>query len=152
GSGRSPKVFHLYDGLKACAEFLDGYGGHRQAAGLSIQASRIDAFAAQFESVSQARLGPADLIPETDIDAELDLSVLNGETMAEVRRLEPYGQGNTEPILLTRNVQVVSMRIVGGNPLLGKPGHLKLLLRSSQGGRPVDAIGFGMADAPVMPG
>ncbi|MBI3756638.1 MAG: single-stranded-DNA-specific exonuclease RecJ [Deltaproteobacteria bacterium] len=149
GSGRSPKVFHLYDGLKACAEFLDGYGGHRQAAGLSIQASRVDAFAARFEFVSRELLSAADLIPETDVDAELDLSILTGETMAEVRRLEPYGQGNTEPIFLARNTQVMSARIVGGNPLLGKLGHLKLLLRSSQGGRPVDAIGFGMADAPV---
>ncbi len=149
GSGRSPKGFHLYEGLQACAEFLDGYGGHRQAAGLSIQASRVDAFAMQFESVSRERLSAADLIPETDVDAEVDLSAINGETMAEVRRLEPYGQGNTEPIFLARNAQVMAARVVGGNPLLGKAGHLKLLLRSSQGGRPVDAIGFGMADAPV---
>jgi single-stranded-DNA-specific exonuclease len=151
GSGRSPKAFHLYDGLKACAEFLDGYGGHRQAAGLSMQAARVDAFAAHFEAVSRERLSAADLIPETEVDAELDLSILTGETMAEVRRLEPYGQGNTEPIFLARNAQVMSVRIVGGNPLLGKPGHLKLLLRSAHGGRPVDAIGFGMADAPVTP-
>lgn len=149
GSGRSPKVFHLYEGLKACAEFLDGYGGHRQAAGLSIHASRVEAFAAQFETAARARLRAEDLVPETEVDAELDLAELTGETMAEIRRLEPYGQGNPEPVLLARRTQVVSARIVGGNPLLGKPGHLKLLLRSPQGGRPIDAIGFGMADAPV---
>jgi single-stranded-DNA-specific exonuclease len=152
GSGRSPKVFHLYEGLKGCAEFLDGYGGHRQAAGLSIQASRVEAFAAQFETMARARLRAEDLIPETEVDAELDLAELNGETMAEIRRLEPYGQGNPEPIFLVRGAQVMSARIVGGNPLLGKPGHLKLLLRSPQGGRPIDAIGFGMADAPVVQG
>ncbi len=150
GSGRSPKAFHLYEGLKACAELLDGYGGHRQAAGLSIQTARIEAFTAQFEAVSRERLSAADVIPETEVDAEVDLSALNGQTMAEVRRLEPYGQGNTEPIFLAKNAEVMSARIVGGNPLLGKPGHLKLLLRSALGGRPVDAIGFGMADAPVM--
>lgn len=152
GSGRSPKVFHLYEGLKACAEFLDGYGGHRQAAGLSLRASRIEAFAARFEDMARARLSVEDLIPETEVDTELDLAALNGDTMAEIRRLEPYGQGNPEPILLARRAQVMSARIVGGNPLLGRPGHLKLLLRSSQGGRPVDAIGFGMAEAPVAPG
>ncbi|MGE0679825.1 MAG: single-stranded-DNA-specific exonuclease RecJ [Candidatus Binatia bacterium] len=152
GSGRSPKVFHLYEGLKACAEFLDGYGGHRQAAGLSMQASHVEAFAAQFEATARARLRAEDLIPETEVDAELDLAELNGETMAEIRRLEPYGQGNSEPILLARRTQVMSARIVGGNPLLGKPGHLKLLLRSPQGGKPIDAIGFSMADAPVAPG
>jgi single-stranded-DNA-specific exonuclease len=152
GSGRSPKVFHLYEGLKACAEFLDGYGGHRQAAGLSMQASRVEAFAAQFETTARARLRAEDLIPETEVDAELDLAELNGETLAEIRRLEPYGQGNPEPILLAQRTQVMSARIVGSNPLLGKPGHLKLLLRSPQGGRPIDAIGFGMADAPVVQG
>jgi hypothetical protein len=46
----------------------------------------------------------------------------------------------------------MASRIVGGNPILGKPGHLKLLLRSPQGGRPVDAIGFGMATVPVAQG
>jgi single-stranded-DNA-specific exonuclease len=152
GSGRSPKIFHLYEGLKACAEFLTGYGGHRQAAGLSIPTGQIEMFAERFEAVARERLRAEDLIPETEVDAELDLSILNGETMAEVRRLEPYGQGNPEPIFLTRNVQVVSARIVGGNPLLGRSGHLKLLLRSMQGGRPVDAIGFGMADAPIIQG
>jgi len=152
GSGRSPKVFHLYEGLKACAEFLEGYGGHRQAAGLSIQAQRVEAFALHFEATARTCLKAEDLIPETEVDAELDLSALNGETLAEIRRLEPYGQGNPEPIFLAQRTQVMSARIVGGNSLLGKPGHLKLLLRSSQGGRPVDAIGFGMADAPVIQG
>jgi single-stranded-DNA-specific exonuclease len=152
GSGRSVKAFHLYEGLKACAELVDGYGGHRQAAGLSIHVDKIEQFSARFEAVARERLTPQDLIPETEVDAELDLAVLNGETMAEIRRLEPYGQGNTEPVFLARQVQVVSARIVGGNPLLGKPGHLKLVLRSPQGGRPIDAIGFGMADAPVRQG
>jgi single-stranded-DNA-specific exonuclease len=102
--------------------------------------------------MARARLRAEDLIPETEVDAELDLAELNGETMAEIRRLEPYGQGNPEPILLAQRTQVMSARVVGGNPLLGKPGHLKLLLRSPQGGRPIDAIGFGMADAPVAQG
>lgn len=152
GSGRSLKAFHLYDGLKACAKFLDGYGGHRQAAGLSIQANRIDEFATHFEDIARERLTPEDLIPETEVDAELDLSLLNGEAMVEVRRMEPYGQGNSEPVFLAQNTQVMAVRIVGGNPLLGKPGHLKLLLRSAQGGRPIDAIGFGMAEAPIAHG
>ena len=152
GSGRSPKAFHLYEGLKTCAELLDGYGGHRQAAGLSIQAHRIAAFAAQFETATRMRLNAEDLAPETEIDAELDLSELNGVTMQEIRRLEPYGQGNPEPVFLTRQAQIMAARVVGGNPILGKSGHLKLLLRSPQGGRPVDAIGFGMATAPVAQG
>ncbi|MBI3301088.1 MAG: single-stranded-DNA-specific exonuclease RecJ [Deltaproteobacteria bacterium] len=152
GSGRSPRTFHLYEGLKACADLLDGYGGHRQAAGLAIKAERVAALAERFETVARARLRAEDMVPVIDVDAELDLSVLGAQTVTEVRRLEPYGQGNPEPVFLAHGVEVVSLRVVGGNPLLGKSGHLKLVLRSSRGGRPVDAIGFGMADLPVSQG
>ena len=71
--------------------------------------------------------------------------------MDEVRLLEPYGQGNPEPVFLAREAEVVSTRVVGAKPLLGKPGHLKLVLRSGRGGRPLDAIGFGMGDWPLKP-
>lgn len=152
GSGRSPKIFHLYEGLKACADLLDSYGGHRQAAGLLIQADRIATLADQFETVARERLSAEDLVPVFEVDAELDLSRVDAQTIAEVRRLEPYGQGNPEPVFLARGTEIVSFRVVGGNPLLGKAGHLKLVLRSCQGGRPLDAIGFGMADMPVRQG
>jgi single-stranded-DNA-specific exonuclease len=152
GSGRSPKTFHLYEGLKACADLLEGYGGHRQAAGLSIKANLVAVLAERFETVARERLNAEDLVPVTDVDAELDLSVLEAQTLAEVRRLEPYGQGNPEPIFLAREAQVVALRTVGGNPSFGKPGHLKLVLRSPRGGRPVDAIGFGMGNLPVAQG
>jgi len=152
GSGRSPKTFHLYDGLKACADLLEGYGGHRQAAGLSIKANQVAALAERFEAVARSRLSADDLVPVSEVDTEMDLSLLGAQIVAEVRRLEPYGQGNPEPIFLAHEAQVVALRIVGRNPLLGKPGHLKLVLRSPRGGRSVDAIGFGMADLPVGQG
>ncbi len=152
GSGRSPKAFHLYEGLKACADLLDGYGGHRQAAGLSVKASRVEALTERFEAVARSRLNAEDLVPVIEVDAELDLSLLDAQTMTEVRRLEPYGQGNPEPIFFAPQAQVRALRIVGGNPLLGKPGHLKLVLRSPRGGPPIDAIGFGMAEVPVAQG
>jgi len=151
GSGRSPKVFHLYEGLKTCAELLDGYGGHRQAAGLSIHADRIPVFAEKFEAAARARLAAEDLVPEIEVDEEVDLAGMNVQTMDEVRLLEPYGQGNPEPVFLAREAEVVSIRIVGAKPLLGKPGHLKLVLRSARGGRPLDAIGFGMGDQFLKP-
>ena len=151
GSGRSPKVFHLYEGLKACSDVLDGYGGHRQAAGLSIQSDRIPAFAEKFETAARACLSAEDLVAEIEVDDEVDLGMMNAQTMDEVRLLEPYGQGNPEPVFLARAAEVVSSRVVGAKPLLGKPGHLKLALRSAQGGRVLDAIGFGLGDWPLKP-
>ena len=152
GSGRSPKSFHLYEGLKACGDLLDGYGGHRQAAGLSIQAERIPALAERFEAVARERLSADDLVPELAVDDELDLALVDARTIDQVRQLEPYGQGNPEPIFLARGVSVAASRVVGGKPLLGNPGHLKLALRSSRGGRPLDAIGFGMGHLPLTAG
>lgn len=152
GSGRSPKIFHLYEGLNECADLLDGYGGHRQAAGLSMQADRVAALAERFETITHERLSVEDLVPMVEVDAELDLSLVDARTIAEVRRLEPYGQGNPEPVLLARGTEIASCRVVGGNPLLAKAGHLKLVLRSAQGGRPLDAIGFGMGELPVRQG
>lgn len=152
GSGRSPKPFHLYEGLTTCADLLDGYGGHRQAAGLSIQADRVAALAERFEAAARARITPEDRVPVIEVDTELDLALCDAQLMAAVRRLEPYGQGNPEPVFLAQGAEVVSVRVVGGNSLLGKPGHLKLVLRSPRGGRPVDAIGFGMGALPLSRG
>ncbi len=143
GSGRSPKAFHLYEGLSVCASLLDSYGGHRQAAGLSIRADRIAAFAEQFEAVVHQRVGAEELLPVIEIDDELDLAALSAATLDEIRQLEPYGQGNPEPVFWARKVEVVSQRVVGADSTRGKVGHLKLVLRSAQGGNPVDAIGFG---------
>src|SRR5262249_9058587 len=117
GSGRSPKTFHLYEGLKACADLLAGSGGHRQTPALSIQVDQVTALAERFETVARARLSGEDLVPVTEVDAELDLSLLDAQTMSEVRRLEPYGQGNPEPIFRAYEAQVVALRTVGGNPL-----------------------------------
>ena len=144
GSGRSPKVFHLYEGLLACANLLDGYGGHRQAAGLSIRADRVAAFAERFETVVQQRVSAEELVPIIEIDDEFDVAALSATTLDEIRQLEPYGQGNPEPVFWTRGAEVVSRRVVGADPTRGKAGHLKLVLRSAQGGEPVDAIGFGL--------
>jgi single-stranded-DNA-specific exonuclease len=152
GSGRSPKAFHLYEGLKACADLFDGYGGHRQAAGLSIQARHVAAFIDRFETVARTRLSAEDLVPVLEVDAELDLALLDARTMAEIHRLEPYGQGNPEPIFLACGAEVVSLRAVGGNPLPSNPGHLRLVLRSPRGGRPLNAIGFGMGDLSLSRG
>ena len=150
GSGRSPAAFHLYKGMQACAEHLAGYGGHRQAAGLSIRAASISAFADQFEATVRQQLTPDDLIPIIEFDAEMDVGLVGPELLDELQRLQPCGQGNPEPVFRSSQTEVVGVRIVGDQSH-GKAGHLKLVLRSAQGGRPVDAIGFGMGDRPIAP-
>ncbi len=143
GSGRSIQGFNLYEAFKACAEECLGFGGHKMAAGLSIQAENVRAFARRFEEAVWAATNADDFIPRTLIDCELAFADLNERVLEEIGRLEPYGLRNAEPIFLARQVQVQSRRVVGEN-------HLKLFLR--QGKQAFGAIGFGLADASIAEG
>jgi single-stranded-DNA-specific exonuclease len=143
GSGRSIRGFNLYEAFKACGACLEGFGGHRMAAGLSIREDCVPSFTEQFEAAVRQVTRPEHFVPETFIDAELALEDVNDALLEDLSRLEPHGPSNAEPIFLARSVTVVSRRIVGEN-------HLKLYLR--QGTRALSAIGFGMADAAVEEG
>jgi single-stranded-DNA-specific exonuclease len=143
GSGRSIPGLNLYDAFTACSPVLLGFGGHRMAAGLSIEADQIPPFAERFEAAVQGATRPEDFVPTTLVDAELTFDTVDERLVENLAQLEPHGSGNPEPIFLARSVTVVSRRIVGEN-------HLKLFLR--QGNRGVAAIGFGMAEVAVDEG
>lgn len=143
GSGRSIKGLNLYDAFKACRQHLEGFGGHRMAAGLSIRQAQIPAFAEQFEAAVRSATRPQDFVPETTVDAELAFADVSDRLLEDLDRMEPYGPSNPEPVFLSRNVTVVSRRTVGEK-------HLKLHLRN--GNRGLSAIGFGMAEAPIAEG
>jgi single-stranded-DNA-specific exonuclease len=136
GSGRSIRGLNLYESLHACRHLVEGFGGHRMAAGLSIRREQIPAFAEHFEAAVRAATRPEDFIPEMTVDAELSFAEIGDRLVRDLAQLEPHGPGNPEPVFLTRGVTVISHRIVGED-------HLKLYLR--HGDRPLSAIGFGMA-------
>jgi single-stranded-DNA-specific exonuclease len=143
GSGRSIRGLNLYGALQACRHLVEGFGGHRMAAGLSIRQEQIPAFTEHFEAAVRAATRPEDFIPETTVDAELSFAEIGDRLVQDLAQLEPHGPGNPEPVFLTRGVTVMSHRIVGES-------HLKLYLR--HGDRPLSAIGFGMADLPLENG
>ena len=143
GSGRSIRGFNLHAAFTACSHTLEGYGGHHMAAGLSIRAAQIPAFAELFEAAVRSATRPQDFVPETRVDAELRLAEVDERLVAELERLEPHGPGNPEPVFLSRRVRVVSRRTVGEN-------HLKLSVRDGE--RVLPAIGFRMAGATVEEG
>lgn len=143
GSGRSIPGLNLHQTFKACGQSLEGFGGHRMAAGLSIRCEQVAAFAEQFEAAVRARTRPEHFVQETSIDAELGFADISDALLEDLERLKPHGPGNPEPIFLTRQVVALSRRIVGEK-------HLKLYLR--QGDRAFSAIGFGMADSPLKEG
>jgi single-stranded-DNA-specific exonuclease len=118
GSGRSIPAFDLHEGLTACADLLVRYGGHRAAAGLTIDASRIPELAARFDAVARERLTSDDLTPELRVDLEVPLADANDSLERLLRHFEPFGIGNPAPLLATRGVRLASApRVIGQNGL-----------------------------------
>lgn len=124
GSGRSVPAFHLLEALEAMPELFTKFGGHRQAAGLSMAAERIDAFRQQFRAYAAARLTAADFERELTIDAEVSFGELTDETAADILRLAPFGFGNPAPVLVARDVEIAAA------PEVRNERHLFLRLRS----------------------
>lgn len=140
GSGRSIPGFHLLDALSSCSEHLERFGGHRYAAGIGLRADKVADFAQSFESVAARLLKDDELVPSLNIDAEVDPADITKELAVELKRLEPFGAGNPEPVLLMRRMSVVERRVVGG-------GHVRLrLMRDTY---LFTAIAFRMAEREI---
>jgi single-stranded-DNA-specific exonuclease len=141
GSARGIDGFHLVEALGLCAEHLTRFGGHRHAAGLSIEPARLPAFQAAFESVAAAALKDEDLTPRCRVDAVLNPGEVDEGAAQAMEALAPFGHGNPEPVFASRRLVARPRVLKSKHP--GAPGHLKLAI---EGERPLEAIGFGMAD------
>lgn len=137
GSCRSIDAFCVLDGLNACADLLKRFGGHEMAAGLEVEEKNLAAFKQRFNAFAAEKLKDADLSPVLEIDRAVDLSEVNAEMMAGLKRTGPFGQDNPEPVWAALNVHVADSRIL-------KEKHLKLTL--TDGRSRLDAIGFNMAE------
>jgi single-stranded-DNA-specific exonuclease len=114
GSGRSIPSFDLHGGLRACAQYLGRWGGHRAAAGLSISPENVEAFAEAFAAHAAGVLVEDDLQPVTRVDAVVPRrTALTLDLCAELARLAPFGLGNPEVMLLAPGCEVGSLSTVG---------------------------------------
>ena len=139
GSGRSIPAFDLHGGLNACSGFLERFGGHRAAAGLSIRPERIDEFAAAFADHAAGELSDDDLRRVTRIDAVVPRGVpLTLGLCQELAQLAPFGLGNPNVTLLAPACALGDLAAVGE----GK--HLRFRVRTEAGIDGGSAIGFGM--------
>ena len=147
GSGRSISDFDLHAGLAACADHLDGFGGHRAAAGLTIGEERLDAFADAFAHEAELKLAGVDLRPLTVVDAIVPASGLTLELAQELDRLAPFGLGNPEPTLLVASVETAAPATVG------EGRHLRFRVRQhGRDGGSAIAFGLGKELERVQPG
>jgi single-stranded-DNA-specific exonuclease len=137
GSGRSISDFDLHGGLAACAEHLGRFGGHRAAAGLSIETDRLEAFAEAFGLHADGELAEVDMRPLTMVDAIVPANELTLDLAQELDRLAPFGLGNPEPTLLLASVEAT------GADTVGEGKHLRFRVRQ-QGRDGGSAIGFGL--------
>lgn len=134
GSCRSIDEFDLLEGLGACGRYLERFGGHKMAAGLAVKPGELDAFKACFNSAATRVLAEMDLAPLLQIDAEVYARELDQEFLEQLKRLQPFGQGNPEP------VWVLNGACISGSPRVVGQKHLKMALAS--GGHSFDAIAF----------
>lgn len=136
GSARTTGGFDLYQGLAACREVLESFGGHPSAAGLTIRESRIDEFRAMFSDVVAGWVHDGYKVPTLNVDAEVRLNEVNLQLIQEIGSLHPFGAGNPEPTFAVTGLEVMESRTVGEK-------HLKMTVRQGRS-LPFDSIGFGM--------
>src|SRR5688572_21419504 len=123
GSCRSIPSFNLLGGLESAADLLLTFGGHKQAAGVSLEAGRIKEFRARINAHADACLGPDDLQPRLWIDGPLRFRAITGQVLAELANLAPFGASNPSPLFSASSVEIVD------GPCRVKERHLKMAFK-----------------------
>ena len=140
GSARSVGELHLFEVLRECADMLTAFGGHQRAAGLRLRRSEVESFKQKFEQTAAARMTDESLIPMVHIDAEVSLSEITRPILDEIGKLEPFGEGNSEPVLAAYGLDVPS-----GVRRMGSGGrHMSFWVRQGESG--FRAVAFGMGE------
>ncbi len=140
GSARSVKNFDVYNAIEACAELLEQFGGHKYAAGLSMKIENLEAFQNKFESIVAASIDEKWLIPEIEIDAEIDFDQIDAKFFRILKQFAPFGPDNMMPVFLSKNVfDKGYAKEVGAN-------HLKFEAVQKNSSQTYGAIAFGQAE------
>ncbi|MEP7306709.1 MAG: single-stranded-DNA-specific exonuclease RecJ [Acidobacteriota bacterium] len=138
GSCRSIAGFDMLGALERCAPLMIRFGGHRQAAGLTMEAARIKELRGAVNDVADETLGPEDLMPRLRIDGDLTFRHITGGVVAGVASMAPFGAGNPRPVFAARRVEIVN------GPRKLKERHLKMSLK--QDGRIFRAVAWRAAE------
>ena len=135
GSGRSIEAYHMYEALNECKDLLSKFGGHKLAAGLSLEEENVEIFREKLNG--KATLTEEDLIAKVSIDMQLPLQYVNERLVEEISYLEPFGKGNAKPIFVEKQIEIINARKLGKNQNV-----LKMQVRDAQG-TAVEAMYFG---------
>ena len=141
-SARSVRGFDVYEALNECSEFIEQFGGHKYAAGLTLDPKNYSAFKNKFEEVVKATIDKKLLIPEITIDLELELSEITPKFFRILQQMGPFGPQNMKPVFKT-----TSVRDNGYGKTVGSDkSHLKLSIIDGADKKTYNAIGFGLGN------
>jgi single-stranded-DNA-specific exonuclease len=147
GSGRSIPCFHLLEALESMPHLFHKFGGHRQAAGLTMKREHVAEFRQRFHLFASEKLTTEDMRPEYTVDATAEFSELTERAIEEIFALAPFGFGNPAPVFLTGDAEVA-----GPARALGEGKHLKIPLRHSRRVLLFKAWNFGDRSEMFQPG
>jgi single-stranded-DNA-specific exonuclease len=144
GSGRSISALHLLDALESCRELFTRFGGHAHAVGFALPSAQVPELKYRLNRFAQTKLTPEDLVPDIAIDCELPLAQVTPALLKELARMEPFGQGNPEPVFAALDVNLLLP------PRVIKDKHIKLRVRQRVEGLKYsfnyEAMGWRMAE------
>lgn len=142
GSFRSIPQVNIIESIEKCKKYLVKYGGHSQAAGVTVKNENLNNFFEELEKVIEDELKDKDISPVLEIDAEISPKDLDFELAEGIKKFEPFGEGNEEPAFLMKNLIVDNIKKVGS-----KEKHLKLFLKANDGTPKIfEAIGFNLTN------
>ena len=136
-SGRSVPGFDLHEALAQSSKYLEKYGGHEMAVGLSLKKENIQEFKNHFEEYAKSK-GVKDIVPIINVDSEITKKDINKATVEQIKLLEPFGEQNKQPLLIYKNLKIASIRA------LSEGKHLKLMLKDEN--EIINAIGFNLGE------
>ena len=138
-SARSVKGFDVYNALEACSEYIEQFGGHKYAAGLTLPEENYEAFKAKFEEVVSQTIDKKLLTPEISIDTEINLEQITPRFYRIINQFSPFGPGNMSPVFMTQQ-----LKDTGYGKCVGEDDkHLKLTAYQDRTGK-ISGIGFGL--------
>ena len=138
-SARSVKGFDVYNALEGCADYIEQFGGHKYAAGLTLEANQYQNFKHQFEKVVKETIDPQLLVPEITIDAVIELKDITPKLLRIINQFAPFGPGNMSPVFMAENlVDTGYAKCVGQ-----EEAHLKLAVTQNDSHK-IGGIGFNL--------
>lgn len=140
GSGRSIPAFHLLNAIESCHDLFTRFGGHAHAAGFSLPSDRVPELRQRLADYAAIHLSDEDLGAPIEYDAPLPLESVDEALYSWLKKLEPCGMDNEEPIFLAENIRIASA------PRIMKEKHIRLQLALDRGARMISAVGWNLAE------